>query len=126
MSRKSFHKLLLHNRYEVVKIQAKTASIKRRLKNSITQKDANAMLCYDKSLQPCPTQQSHRLQPARLLCPGHSPGKNTGVGCHAFLQGIFLTQGLNPGLSHLLCWQGGSLPLASPRKPQRMPHISTC
>ena len=27
-------------------------------------------------------------------------GKNTGVGCHFFLQGIFLTQGLNP---HLLC-----------------------
>ena len=27
-----------------------------------------------------------------------SPGKNTGVGCHAFLQGIFPTQGSNPGL----------------------------
>ena len=25
-------------------------------------------------------------------------GKNTGVGCHSFLQGIFLTQGSNPGL----------------------------
>ena len=31
---------------------------------------------------------------------GDSPGKNTGVGCHALLQGIFPTQGLNPGLSH--------------------------
>ena len=31
---------------------------------------------------------------------GDSPGKNTGVGCHAFLQGIFPTQGLNPGLPH--------------------------
>ena len=29
-----------------------------------------------------------------------SPGKNTGVGCHALLQGIFPTQGLNPGLRH--------------------------
>ena len=29
-----------------------------------------------------------------------SPGQNTGVGCHALLQGIFLTQGLNPGLLH--------------------------
>ena len=28
------------------------------------------------------------------------PGKNTGVGCHAPLQGIFLTQGSNPGLLH--------------------------
>ena len=31
---------------------------------------------------------------------GNSPGKNTGVSCHAFLQGIFLTQGVNPGLPH--------------------------
>ena len=31
---------------------------------------------------------------------GNSPGKNTGVGCHALLQGIFLTQGLNPDLPH--------------------------
>ena len=31
---------------------------------------------------------------------GDSPGKNTGVGCHALLQGIFPTQGTNPGLSH--------------------------
>ena len=30
----------------------------------------------------------------------HFPGKNTGVGCHFLLQGIFLTQGLNPGLLH--------------------------
>ena len=31
-----------------------------------------------------------------------SPGKNTGVGCHALLQWIFLTQGLNLGLLCLL------------------------
>ena len=31
---------------------------------------------------------------------GDSPYKNTGVGCHALLQGIFPTQGLNPGLPH--------------------------
>ena len=30
-----------------------------------------------------------------LLCPCDFPGKNTGVGCHFLLQGIFLTQGLN-------------------------------
>ena len=39
----------------------------------------------------------------RLLCPWNSPGKNTGVGCHFLLQGIFLTQGLN---SCLLCDMG--------------------
>ena len=31
---------------------------------------------------------------------GESPGKNTGVGCHAFLQGIFPTQASNSGLLH--------------------------
>ena len=30
----------------------------------------------------------------------HIPGKNTGVGCHSLLQGIFPTLGLNPGLPH--------------------------
>ena len=34
----------------------------------------------------------------RLFCPWESPGKNTAVGCHALLQGVFLTQGWNPGL----------------------------
>ena len=31
-----------------------------------------------------------------LLCPWDSPGRNTGVGCHVLLQGIFLTQRSNP------------------------------
>ena len=38
------------------------------------------------------------LKPSGLLCPWDSPGKSTGVGCHALLQGIFPTQELNPGL----------------------------
>ena len=40
----------------------------------------------------------HELQPARLLCPWNSPGKNTGVDCHSLLQRNFPTQGSNPGL----------------------------
>ena len=40
----------------------------------------------------------HGLQPTRLLCPGDFPGKDTGVGCHFLLQGIFPTHGLNLGL----------------------------
>ena len=49
---------------------------------------------------------------------GDSPGKNTGVGCHALLQGIFLTQGSN---CHLLqppspALAGTFLPLAPPGK----------
>ena len=39
-----------------------------------------------KSLQSCPTLQPHRQQPTRLPCPWDSPGKNTAVGCHFFLQ----------------------------------------
>jgi len=39
---------------------------------------------------------------------GDSPGKNTGVGCHALLQKIFPTQGLNPCLFYLLHWQADS------------------
>ena len=42
------------------------------------------------------------LQPARLLCLWDSPGKNAGVACHALLQGIFPTQGLNLCLLGLL------------------------
>ena len=49
------------------------------------------------------------LWPARLLCPWNFPGKNTGVRCHFLLQGIFLTEGLNPCLSCFPHWQTVSL-----------------
>ena len=42
----------------------------------------------------------HGLQPGRRLCPWNFPDKNTGVGCHALLQGIFPTQESNPGFLH--------------------------
>ena len=45
----------------------------------------------------------------RLLCPWDFPGRNAGMSCHFPLQGIFLTQGLNP---HLLHWQVDSLVLS--------------
>ena len=38
------------------------------------------------------------MDPTRPSVHGDSPGKNTGVGCHALLQGIFPTQGSNLGL----------------------------
>ena len=44
----------------------------------------------------------HGPQSARLLCLWGSPGKNTGVGCHFLLQGIFLTQGSNLSLLCLI------------------------
>ena len=45
---------------------------------------------------------------------GDSPGENTGLGCHFPFQGIFLTQGWNPGLLSLL--QVDSLQSESPGK----------
>ena len=53
----------------------------------------------------------HPSMDPRLPHPGDSPGKNTGVGCHFLLQGIFLTQGSNPCLLH---WQADSLPRRHP------------
>ena len=55
--------------------------------------------------------------PTGLLCPWDFPGKNTGVSCHFFIQGISLTQGLNPCLLHLLALAGrffNTEPLGSP------------
>ena len=69
------------------------------------------------SLPPCV------LWPARLLCPWDSSGKNTGVGCHALLQRIFLTQGSSPHILYLLHWHVGCFPLVPPGKPIRV-HIS--
>ena len=46
--------------------------------------------------------QLQELWPTRLLWPWNFLGKNTGVGCHVLLQRIFLTQGSNPSLQHLL------------------------
>ena len=74
---------------------------------------------HAKLLQPCPTLRDPVDGPARLLCPWDSPGKNTGVGCQARLQGFFPTQGSNPPLLCLLHWLAVSLPLAPPGKPSQ-------
>ena len=72
------------------------------------------------SLQSCPTLcDIHGLQPARLFCPWNFPGKNTGVGFQALLQGTFLMQGSNMRVLDLH-WKVGSLPLAPPGKPMTL------
>ena len=82
----------------------------------------NVACVHGKSLQSCLTVCDHGLQPARLLCPWDSPGKNTAVGCHALLQGVFPTQRVNPCLFCLLHWQVGFLGLVPPGKPS---YLST-
>ena len=64
-----------------------------------TNMDSSAYVCL--AAQLCPT----FCSPMDCSLPGpslhgDSPGKNPGVGCHSLLQGIFPTQGLNPGLPH--------------------------
>ena len=67
---------------------------------------------------------SDSVQPYGALqapCPWDSPGKNTGMGSHFLLQGIFPTQGSNPGLLHcrqiLYLWTTREA-LLTPRRPQ--------
>ena len=66
-------------------------------------------VCVCVFAQSCPTLwQPHGLELARLLCPWNFPGKNSEMGCHFLLQGIFLTQRLNLCLLH---WLVDCLPL---------------
>ena len=55
-----------------------------------------------------------------LLCPWDFPGNSTGVDCHFLLQGIFPTQGSNPGLPHcrqtLYCLSHQGSPVSSPNQ----------
>ena len=77
---------------------------------------------HAKSLQLCPTLCNPMdLNPPGSSVHGDSPGKNTGVGWQALLEGIFQTQGSNPHLLCLLHWLAGSLSLLSPGKPMTTP-----
>ena len=67
---------------------------------------------HAKLLHSCPTFCDPGLKSTRLCCPWDSLGKNTGMGCHFLLQGIFPTQGSNLHLLSLLDWQVDSLPLS--------------
>ena len=70
------------------------------------------MCVHARLLQSCPTLcNAMDCSPPVSSVHGDSSGKNTGVGCRALLQGIFLTQGSNLHLLHLLHWQADSLPL---------------
>ena len=72
-----------------------------------------------KSLQLCPTLfASVNSSPPGSSVHADSPGKNTGVGCHALLQGIFPTQGLNLGFPH--CKQ-----ISLKSEPWGKPSVST-
>ena len=74
------------------------AGLNRVPKNSV-KTHAFQVLCVSRSVV-SNSAQPHGLYPIRLLHPWDSPGKNTGVGSHFLLQGIFLNQESNLGLPH--------------------------
>ena len=82
----------------------------------LSSSNANAKL-----LQSFPTLCDPMAIAHQALLSRDSPGMNTGMGYHfLLLQGIFLTQGLNPHLLHVLHRQVDSLPLVPPQMP---PHL---
>ena len=64
--------------------------------------DTSCCCCCFVTSVVCDSVQPYGQKLTRLLCLWDSPGKNTGMGCHVPFQGIFLTQGSNPHLLHLL------------------------
>ena len=66
-----------------------------------TEPPGKPMLCCALASQLCQTLCNPMdCSPTGSSVHGDSPGQNTGVGCHALLQGIFSTQGMNTGLLH--------------------------
>ena len=77
--------------------------------------------CFLDKIQPCscpPLGNPMDCSLPRLLCPWNLPGKNTEVGFHFLLLGIFPAQGSKPLLLCLLHWQEDSLPLCQAQKIQ--------
>ena len=91
--------------------------------NTAAGSNPNTPLVLVRACSVCLTLSPRGLQPARLLCPRDSPGKNTGVGCHFLLRGTFPTQGWNPCLLH---WQVDSLPLSHLESTKYNSEVPTC
>ena len=83
-------------------------------------------------IQSCPTLCNPQTGAYQVVFQWDSSGKNTGVGCRFLLQGIFLTQGLNPGFLHyrqmLYCLSHQGSPFTNddhlPGPSQNLPHFN--
>ena len=80
------------------------------------------LVCVRSSLSRVQLSATPWMLPAGLLCPWDSPGKNTEVGCQSLLQGVFPTQGLNPGLLHCRRILYSLSPKGSPQDCQCLPY----
>ena len=79
--------------------------------------DSEYACVHAQSLQLCPTLcVPMDCRPSASSVPWDSPGKKTGVGCHALLQGTFPTQGLNH-VYCVSCIAGGFFTTEPPEKP---------
>ena len=72
----------------------------------LTGHPSGAMLFFSLSVMSNSSATPKDCSPTWFLCPWDFPGKNTEIGCHFLLRGIFLTKGSNPRLLH---WQVDSL-----------------
>ena len=80
---------------------AHVAGVKVKLTTPATESPGNLWHVLCTVAQSCPTLCDPRdCSPPGSSVHGDSPGQSTGVGCHALLQGIFLTQGSNPDLPY--------------------------
>ena len=93
-------------RPHILKPGASEHSLDSTTENRAYRPRSGSSVCVAKLLQLCPT----LCDPMDCSLPWASPGKNTRVGYHALLQGIFLTKGSNPQFLCLLYWQVGPLP----------------
>ena len=66
-------------------------------------KDASILLLFFSHQVESHSLLTPRLKRDRLRCPWNSPSKNTRVGCHSLLQGIFPTQESNPDRELVCC-----------------------
>ena len=82
-----FHGDLVHLfRHRICAGMLKSSSLKYSFPDAVNTKEDGVGSCFlSRSVVSDPLR-PHALQPARLLCPWDSPGKRTGVGCHALLQ----------------------------------------
>ena len=92
----------------------RVSPIPRKMDHKRSSKKVSLLDQYESESETCSVV-SNSLLPHGLYSPCNSPGQNTGVGSCSLLQGIFPTQGSNPGLPTL---QADSLPAEPQGKPK--------
>ena len=96
------YETVLRTRQTLIKIQKKIKGFCLPIKGSVYLSEACACP-LPRDMRACPVMSDSDPMQHRLLCPGDSPGKDTGVGCHFLLQGIFWLRDQTHLLLYFLC-----------------------